>query len=191
MLEEQTATAMAVDGELIRRTLRGDNGAFGELVRKYKDRLYNSVVRIMRCPMDVEDIVQDAFVRAFATLKDFRQDCAFFTWLYRLAVNEAITRIRERGRTVSLDASRERGFYEPIDQEESPLDSLMREERAPAVAAALAKLNEQHRTILVLREIERFDYATIARVLDLNVGTVRSRLHRARMQMRRLLNMAV
>ncbi len=191
MSEEQTATAMAADGELIRRTLQGDNGAFGELVWKYKDRLYNSVLRITRCSTDADDIVQDAFVRAFATLKDFRQDCAFFTWLYRLAMNEAISQIRERRRTVSLDASREFGFCEPVNREELPLDSLMREERAPAIAAALAKLNEQYRTVLLLREIERFDYATIARVLDLNVGTVRSRLHRARMQMRRLLNMAV
>jgi RNA polymerase sigma-70 factor (ECF subfamily) len=95
--------------------------------------------------------------------------------------------MRKKDPAVSLDANRELGFCEPVDDEESPEDSLMRKERAPAIAAALAKLNDEHRTILVLREIERFDYASIARVLDLNVGTVRSRLHRARMQMRKLL----
>jgi len=191
MFEEQTVTKPATDADLIRRTLQGDNGAFGELVRKYQTRLFNSVVRIVGCRTDAEDIVQEAFVRAFVKLKDFRQDCAFYTWLYRLAVNLAISHLRRKEPAVSLDAHRESGFCEPVDQEESPADSLMREERAPAIAAALAKLNERHRTILVLREIERFDYATIAEVLRLNVGTVRSRLHRARMRMRRLLNVAV
>ena len=191
MSSHQTVTKPASDADLIRQTLQGDNGAFGELVRMYQNRLYNSVMCIVRCQADAEDIVQEAFVRAFVKLKDFRQDCAFFTWLYRLAMNLAITHIRRKEPAVSLDAHRESGFSEPIDQEESPVDSLMREERAPAIAAALARLNEQHRTILVLREIERFDYATIAEVLRLNVGTVRSRLHRARMHMRRLLNVAV
>jgi len=99
--------------------------------------------------------------------------------------------MRKKEPEVSLDARREKGLCEPIDQAESAEDSLIREERAPAIAAALATLNERDRTILVLREVEQFDYATIARVLDLNIGTVRSRLHRARMQMRKLLNVAV
>lgn len=188
MPKDQTATTPAADADLIHRTLQGDNGAFGELVRKHHNRLYNAVVRIVGRRTDAEDIVQEAFVRAFMSLRDFRQECAFFTWLYRVAVNLAITQIRERTRTISLDMSRELGFSEPVDQVESAEDSLMREERAPIIAAALARLDEQHRIILVLREIERFDYATIAKVLDLNVGTVRSRLHRARMQMRTMLN---
>lgn len=191
MSREQTATTPAADADLTYRTLQGDNGAFGELVRKYQHRLYNTVVPIVGCRTDAEDIVQEAFVRAFVSLRDFRHDCAFYTWLYRLAVNLAINQIRQKEPAVSLDASRESGFCEPVDDEESAEANLMREERVPAIAAALAKLNEQQRTILVLREIERFDYATIAKILDLNVGTVRSRLHRARMQMRRLLNMAV
>jgi RNA polymerase sigma-70 factor (ECF subfamily) len=183
----QTPTTPAADAELIRQTLQGETSAFGELVRKYQGRLYNSVVRIVGSRVDAEDIVQEAFVRAFVSLRDFRRDCAFYTWLYRLALNLALTQIRKKEPAVSLDTSRELGFCEPVDTEESPEDCLMRKERAPAIAAALAKLNEQHRTILVLREIEQFDYATIARVLDLNVGTVRSRLHRARMRMRKLL----
>jgi len=188
---EQIAVRPATDVDLIRRTLEGNNGSFGELVRKYQDRLYNTVVRIVGNQSDAEDIVQEAFVRAFTKLKDFRQDCAFYTWLYRLAVNLAVTHMRRKVPAISLDTSRELGFGEPLDQEESAEASLMREERAPVIAAALAKLNKQHRTILVLREIERFDYATIAKVLCLNVGTVRSRLHRARTQMRKLLNVAV
>jgi len=106
-------------------------------------------------------------------------------------LNLTITHMRKKEPEVSLDARREKGLCEPIDQAESAEDSLIREERAPAIAAALATLNERDRTILVLREVEQFDYATIARVLDLNIGTVRSRLHRARMQMRKLLNVAV
>lgn len=188
---EQIAAPPETDANLIRQTLQGNNGSFGELVRKYQDRLYNTVVRIVGNQSDAEDIVQEAFVRAFTKLKDFRQDCAFYTWLYRLAVNLAVTHMRKRERSISLDTSRELGFGEPLDQEESAEDSLIREERAPAIAAALAKLNKQHRTILVLREIERFDYATIAEVLCLNVGTVRSRLHRARTQMRKVLKVAV
>lgn len=187
----QMATTPVTDAHLIRRTLQGDNGAFGELVRKYQERLYNSVVRIVNSRSDAEDVVQEAFVQAFVKLKGFRQESTFFTWLYRLATNLAISHIRKKEPAVSLDASRESGYCEPVDQEESPEDSLMREERAPAIAAALARLNEQYRTVLVLREIERFDYATIAKVLRLNIGTVRSRLHRARTQMRRLLEVAV
>lgn len=191
MSREQTATTPEVDADLIRRTLHGDNGAYGELVRKHQNRLYNTVVQITGRRSDAEDIVQEAFVRAFVSLKDFRRDCAFYTWLYRLAVNLAITQIRKKEPAISLDTSRELGFCEPVATEESAEDGLMREERAPLIAAALAKLGEQHRTILVLREIEQFDYETIAKVLDLNVGTVRSRLYRARRKMRRLLNVAV
>jgi RNA polymerase sigma-70 factor (ECF subfamily) len=187
----RSASSRAIDADFIDQTLQGNTEAFGELVRKYQDRLYNVVVRIVGCRTEAEDIVQEAFVRAFVTLKSFRQDCAFFTWLYRLAVNLALTHMRQKRLAVSLEVGCELGASEPIDQSASPMDKLMREERGPVINAALAELSEEYRTILVLREIEQFDYATIAEILRVKIGTVRSRLHRARMQMRKLLDVAL
>ncbi len=180
-----------MDKDLIDQTLDGNTEAFGELVRKYQDRLYSAMVYVAGCRTEAEDIVQEAFIRAFVALKSFKQNCGFYTWLYRIAVNLAISHRRHRLPAVSLDVGQELGGSELVDQNASPMEKMMREERGPLIAAALAKLNDEYRTILVLREIERFDYQTIAQILRIKLGTVRSRLHRARMQMRRLLDVAV
>jgi RNA polymerase sigma-70 factor (ECF subfamily) len=149
------------------------------------------MVQIAGCRTEAEDIVQEAFVRAFVALKSFKHNSAFYTWLYRIAVNLAISYLRKKEPATSLDVGRESGGPEPVDQSGSPMDKLMRKERGPLIAAAFAKLNSEYRTILTLREIERFDYQTIAKILCVKIGTVRSRLHRARMQMRKLLDVAV
>jgi len=190
MRQNRTASSRVVDKVLIDQTLQGNTEAFGELVRKYQDRLYNAILPIAGCPTETEDIVQEAFYRAFVKLKEFRQGCAFYTWLYRIAANLAISYLRHREKVMSLDVRCEHGACEPIDQSELPEDELMREERGPLITAAFAQLSEDYRTILVLRAIERFDYATIAATLRVKIGTVRSRLHRARMQMRKLLEVA-
>jgi RNA polymerase sigma-70 factor (ECF subfamily) len=136
---------------------------------------------------EAEDVVQDAMVQAFVKLESFQGKSAFYTWLYRIAFNVAISRKRRRRPTVSMDYVRASSGAEPIDQGVAPQAGVECEERADQVAAALQQLSEEYRIVLVLREMEDCCYETIAKMLDLPVGTVRSRLHRARSQLRQLL----
>ena len=129
-------------------------------------------------------MTQDAFVQAHKKLHTFAGGCAFYTWLYRIAMNIAISRYRRRRKEFSLDRTREVVGVEPHDDTEHAEEKLLREERAQHVRLALDQLNVEHRTILVLREVEGCDYDTISKILELPVGTVRSRLHRARLQLR-------
>lgn len=172
------------DAQLIERSLRGDSTAFGGLVRKYQDRLFNTVVHVAGSREEAEDVMQEAFVQAFLKLSSFHGESAFYTWLYRISFNVAISRRRRKRHEVSLDSSRPEASCEPAGDLEAPGEQMLREERAHLVHAALATLSEEHRTILVLRELEGFEYEQISEILDLPTGTVRSRLHRARLQLR-------
>lgn len=172
------------DAKLVKLAMTGDSAAFGELVVRYQDRLYNSIVHALGCPTEAEDVVQEAFVLAYTKLSSFQQKSAFYTWLYRIAFNTAISRRRKKKPTTSLDFMKDEMGELPIDGGDAPESNLHRQERAIQVQQALAQLSDEHRTILVLREIEGFCYEAISEILDLPVGTVRSRLHRARTQMR-------
>jgi RNA polymerase sigma-70 factor (ECF subfamily) len=175
------------DAQMIDRTLQGDSGAFGQLVCKYQDRLFNVMVHVVGDRDEAEDVVQDAFVQAFVKLATFRGRSAFFTWLYRIAFNVSVSRRRRRRPEHSVEAVRESSGIEPIDLQETAEARVEREERASQLQRALAELSGEHRTILVLREIEGCPYEAISEILELPIGTVRSRLHRARMQLRELL----
>jgi RNA polymerase sigma-70 factor (ECF subfamily) len=129
-------------------------------------------------------VAQEAFVQAYVKLRTFAGGSSFYTWLYRIAVNAAISRKRRRREQTCIDMHRDQLGLEPHDDGERAEDRLLREERATIVQRALSRLSDEHRTILVLREIEDYDYDEIARVLELPVGTVRSRLHRARLQLK-------
>jgi RNA polymerase sigma-70 factor (ECF subfamily) len=163
---------------------RGDAAAYGELVRKYQNRLCTALLHICGSFADAQDAAQEGFLRAFTKLHTFNGTSAFYTWLYRIAVNAAISQHRRR----HLPSAGERAQYgfktEPIDRAELCEEQLIRHERAGKVQQALASLSDEHRTILVLREIEDCDYDQIALILSLPIGTVRSRLHRARLQLR-------
>ena len=172
------------DEQLINATLAGDSSAFGMLVHKYQDRLYNTLTHLLGSPEDARDIVQDAFVKAFVKLETFERASAFYTWLYRIAFNAAVSSQRRQRPAVSIQQQREDWGHELAGGDPPPDDRLQRQELAGQVQAALAKLTEEHRTIVVLREIDGCDYETISSILDLPVGTVRSRLHRARLQLR-------
>lgn len=176
--------AVLTDNQLIDEALAGNSAAFGELVRKYQDRLYNTVVHVVGSIDDAQDVVQDAFVQAFVKLDGFQRASAFYTWLYRIAFNLAISRKRRQKPTTSLDRQRDDSGDELADDGAAPTDRLEQQELAVQVQAALATLSEEHRTIVVLREIDGCDYEAIAEILELPVGTVRSRLHRARLQLR-------
>jgi RNA polymerase sigma-70 factor (ECF subfamily) len=176
------------DADLVEAALRGDRDAFGELVERYQDRLFNMLVRITGSHEDAADAAQDAFVQAYQKLATFRGASQFYTWLYRIAMNQALSRRRRRRPTASIDAGKDAVGDEPVDAGESPEGCMLSRERAEHVQTALARLGEQHRKILVLREMEGCSYEAIADILQLPVGTVRSRLFRARMQLRDGLN---
>jgi RNA polymerase sigma-70 factor, ECF subfamily len=172
------------DAQLIDDTLAGNSSAFGRLVTRYQDRLYNTLVHVVGSTDEAYDVVQDAFVQAYLKLRSFKHNSAFYTWLYRIAFNLAISRRRRHKPTTSIEQSRELTGGEPISHDDAPADPLDREERVQQVRAALSNLSEEFRTVLVLREIDGCCYETIAEVLELPVGTVRSRLHRARLELR-------
>lgn len=175
------ATGQPPDDELIAHTLQGDTSAFGVLVVRYQDRLFNTVVHLVGSPESARDVVQDAFVQAFVKLHTFRRDSAFYTWMYRIAVNLAIGWRRKEKNCRSLDqlpgGLAERGGSDGLTRASD-------KERAAVVRAAVDCLHDEHRTVLVLREFEGYCYEEIAAILEVPVGTVRSRLHRARSQLR-------
>ena len=172
------------DTRLIDETLAGHSAAFGELVKKYQDRLYNTVVHVAGGAEDARDVVQDAFVQAFVKLDTFQGSSAFYTWLYRIAFNMAASHRRRRRPVLSIDRVRETSGTEPVDDTEGPNQRVERNERHRQVRQALGRLSNEHRAVLVLREIDGCCYETIAGILELPIGTVRSRLHRARLQLR-------
>jgi len=178
------AREACTDAQLIGRTLSGEPAAFGELVLRYQDRLYNSLFRVLGSAEDARDAAQDAFVQAFVKLDTFRGSSAFYTWLYRIAFNTAMSHSRRQRPTRSLDADRNELGREPIDSQPSPDARLDLSERATQVHRALAELSAEFRQVIVLREMDGCKYEEIAEILELPVGTVRSRLFRARLELR-------
>ncbi len=186
MTTENETMCRAHDERLIEAACRGDREAFGELVQKYQDRLFNGMVRKAWSTADAEDVVQEAFVQAYLKLDTFRHESSFFTWLYRIALNLAWTRRhRTRRETPFADLSELPGTERQMP--ESPCDRLTRKEDCDLVHGALAHLRDDQRTILELREMQGFDYATIAEITNTKIGTVRSRIHRAREALRQQL----
>ena len=145
---------MSDDASLIAATLAGDNAAFGRLVAAYQDRLYNSLLRVLGSSEDAADIVQDAFVQAFTKLDTFRGASAFYTWLYRIAFNLAMSHARRGRKTASLDERKSLVGEEPMDGQPTADAGVMQQERAELVHAALGELSLDYRQILVLREID-------------------------------------
>ncbi len=175
---------MKDDAQLIDEALSGDSTAFGQLVTRYQDRLYNTIAHVVGCQDEAYDVVQDAFVQAFLKLDSFHRASAFYTWLYRIAFNGAVTRKRRAKPMASVEQVREATGEDPVAVGTDPGERFEQQERARQVHAALATLSEEYRTVLVLREMDGCPYETIAEVLEVPVGTVRSRLHRARIQLR-------
>ena len=133
---------------------------------------------------EAADITQNVFVKTSQNLWRYDENKRFYTWLYRIAFNVASTYRRRRKPTLSVDRVREVSGEEPVESGIGPADKIEQDERVRQVRAAIAGLSEEHRTVIVLREIDGCCYETIADILDLPVGTVRSRLHRARLQLK-------
>lgn len=166
--------------ELIQSALAGNNSAFEVLVTRYQDRLYTAMISVVGSTDEAEDVVQEAFIQAYIKLDTFQQNSRFFTWLYRIAFNYALARRRRHRGHLSLEESREIAGSEPTSKTEMPDTRMTRTEDVLLVHRALALVSEDHRSILVLREMEDMAYEDIAEVLQISIGTVRSRLNRAR-----------
>ena len=171
------------DSQLIDQTLQGDDGAFAILVARYQTRLFNTLFHVTGSREDAEDVGQEALVQAYVKLSSFQQKSAFYTWLYRIAFNLWVSHRRKRRIENVLPRTREDQGNQALDPGESPAERVLREERAVAVYEALETLPPDYRSILVLREMEGCRYERIAEILELPLGTVRSRLHRARVQL--------
>jgi RNA polymerase sigma-70 factor (ECF subfamily) len=172
------------DDLLVEAAMAGNRAAFGHLVSRYQDRLFNSLVYVTGSAEAAEDIAQDAVIQAFRKLNTFQRASGFYTWLYRIAFNLAVSQRRRERVHASLDEARQARGHEPSDPAPGPGSRLDSQERVASVQAGLAALSEEHRAILLLREVEECSYEQIAEILELPVGTIRSRLHRARLQLR-------
>lgn len=175
---------MKPEEDLIREALEGNSSSYGELVERFQARLFNAMLQVVGSHDEAEDVVQDSFVQAYVKLDTFQGNSKFFTWLYRIAFNNALSRQRRKRHDLSIEQSREVTGSDPQDRLESPEEPLLREERVSLVHRALTMLTEEHRSILVLREMEEMSYEEIAEILTINIGTVRSRLSRARNQLK-------
>jgi len=184
----------APDQTLIDRCLAGQTEAFGVLVERYQHRLYGSLVHVVGSRDQAQDIAQDAFAHAFEKLSSFRGQSAFYSWLFRIALNAAVSARRKTRRiSGSVDAHREATGAEPIDTRTStaPDHAAHVADRQQLVQRALAQLPEEYRTALVLKEMDDLKYEEIADILGVPLGTVRSRIHRARQELRTRLQWAL
>lgn len=181
------------DAVLVRQCLKGDLTAFEPLVVKYQDRIYNLCWRLCGDRQAAEDLTQDAFLKAFESLGQFRGQSGFFTWLYRIATNQALSYRRTERRQINVgsecqwsDIPNQAGrLHRAVKEDSDQPDTLCeREEVRRLVWQAIQELDDEHRAAVVLRDMEGLDYAEMAQVLDVPVGTIKSRLHRGRMVIR-------
>jgi RNA polymerase sigma-70 factor, ECF subfamily len=175
-----------VDQQLVERAQRGDKRAFELLVAKYQRKLGRLLSRLVRDPAEVEDVTQEAFIKAYRALPSFRGDSAFYTWLYRIAINTAKNYLVAMGRraptSTGFDHEEAEGFEdaEQLRDAATPEGELLGKQIAATVNRALEQLPEDLRTAITLREIEGLSYEEIATVMNCPIGTVRSRIFRAR-----------
>jgi len=189
------------EAELFRKAQHGDRAAYGQIVVAYQDRLYNAVLRLVGDAEEARELTQEAFTRGLMKLESFRGDASPYTWLFRIALNLAISQLRKvrRRRVFSLDRpspngngrygggeDQASGLLDRVarDASEGPAQELERRERGQHVLAALGRIDAEYRAVLVMRDIEGFDYQQMAEVLGLPLGTLKSRLFRARLALR-------
>ena len=175
-----------IDQQLVERVQRGDKGAFDLLVAKYQRKIFRLLSRLIRDPAEVEDVAQEAFVKAYRALPNFRGESAFYTWLYRIAINTAKNHLVSQGRRAPTSTEADIEEAETFDDGEhlrdlnTPDSMLLSKQVAEAVNRAIEQLPEDLRTAIVLREIEGLSYEEIAESMNCPIGTVRSRIFRAR-----------
>ena len=175
-----------IDQQLVARAQRGDKQAFNLLVEKYQRKLARLLSRFIRDPAEVEDVTQEAFIKAYRALPAFRGDSAFYTWLYRIGINTAKNYLMAMGRraptSTEVEAEEAEGFEEgeQLRDINTPESLLLSSEIAQTVNSTIEKLPEELRRAIQMREIEGMSYEDIAQAMDCPIGTVRSRIFRAR-----------
>ncbi|HSU63016.1 MAG TPA: RNA polymerase sigma factor RpoE [Burkholderiales bacterium] len=175
-----------IDRQLVARAQRGDKRAFGLLVEKYQRKLARLLSRFIRDPAEVEDVTQEAFIKAYRALPAFRGDSAFYTWLYRIGINTAKNYLMAMGRraptSTEVEADEAEGFEEgeQLRDINTPESVLLSNEIAETVNSTIERLPEELRTAIQMREIEGMSYEDIAKAMNCPIGTVRSRIFRAR-----------
>jgi RNA polymerase sigma-70 factor (ECF subfamily) len=175
-----------IDQQLVERVQRGDKAAFDLLVAKYQRKIFRLLSRLIRDAAEVEDVAQEAFIKAYRALPNFRGDSAFYTWLYRIAINTAKNWLVSQGRRAPTTTETEIEEAETFDDGEqlrdlnTPDAMLLTRQVADAVNRAIERLPEDLKTAIVLRELEGLSYEEIAETMNCPIGTVRSRIFRAR-----------
>jgi RNA polymerase sigma-70 factor (ECF subfamily) len=184
------------DAEAIRRAVDGDRAAFGEVALAWQDRIYNALRKVTGNEHDAADLTQETFAKAIGHLSSFRGESSAYTWLFRIAMNLAMTRGRQikRRRTVTAgqmdhkagreDQAQDGVFERRAAGGDMPQDAVQKKERDEQVMAALGRLPEEQRSLLVLRDVEGMEYQQMAEVLSVPLGTLKSRLFRARVALR-------
>ncbi len=177
--------AKDTDKELVRRVQQGDRRAFDLLFSRYQLKILSLVSRYLRDPQDVEDVTQEAFIKAFRALPRFRGDSAFYTWLYRIAINTAKNHLvarsrRPPGTDVDVEDAEFMDGADLLRESESPEAALARDELSEAIDEAIGQLPDDLKSAVTLREFDGLSYEQIAQIMDCPVGTVRSRIFRAR-----------
>jgi len=183
----------AADETLVRRAQNGDQAALSELISRYERKTYTLAFRLMGNHADASDAAQEALVRVYTRLHNFRGDSAFSTWLFRVATNTCLDELRRRGRLrhASLDVAlpTDEGALprQTSDESDSPTERAERREIQAAVHRAINRLPDDYRVVVVMRDLHDYSYHEIAAMLDTSLGTVKSRLHRARQALRLIL----
>jgi RNA polymerase sigma-70 factor (ECF subfamily) len=178
-------TAAVTDQQLVARVQKGDSRAFDALVLKYQHKIFGLISRYVRDADEVQDVAQEAFIKAYKALPNFRGDSAFYTWLYRIAINTAKNHLVSRSRRppgtdVEIEDAEHYESGGGLHEIETPENALFGSELKAVVEAAISGLQEDLRTAITLREFDGLSYEDIAEIMDCPVGTVRSRIFRAR-----------
>lgn len=185
------------DELLIERIRAGDMAAYNVMVIRHYDRIFSRVLQLLNNKQDAEEVTQDAFIRAHRGLENFRGDASFSTWLYQIATNLAHNRYwywfrRKRDQSISLDQPQCEDGSLTLDNvmpcaDENPAEAVVTQEFVDRVSACMQYLNDKHKEVLILRNVKNLTYDEIAQQLDISVGTVKSRIARARESLRGLL----
>lgn len=184
-MKEQSANNTELDKALVLKVQQGDKAAFDLLVIKYQHRIIQLVNRYVKDPSEAQDIAQEAFIKAYRALANFRGDSAFYTWLYRIAINTAKNYLVSRNRRysdyqVDVQEAEQVENVPQLKAMETPEYLLMNDEIISVIKTAIEKLPEEMKTAIMLREFEGMSYEEIAQTMECPVGTVRSRIFRAR-----------